>query len=116
MTSRLVGRVPERAGALAVDVDDGGFVDGWVVVGMHAGAGAGDARIGEAVGAEGGVFGWGAGGAGEGFASFDFEEDWGLRGRGKAEVSGVNGFTGVEEGGWVNGPVGEGGFGLRLFG
>ena len=67
--------MPERAGALAVDEDDGGFVDGWVVVGVHAGAGAGDARVGQAVGAEGWVFGWGVGGAGERFAAFDFEID-----------------------------------------
>ena len=39
-----VGRVPERAGGLAVDGDEGGLADGWVVVGVHAGAGAGDAR------------------------------------------------------------------------
>ena len=49
--------MPERAGSLAVDVDDGGFVDGWVVPGAHAGAGAGDAWVGQAVGAEGWVFG-----------------------------------------------------------
>ena len=60
-----VGWMPERAGALAVDEDDGGFVDGWVVVGVHAGAGAGDARVGQAVGAKDGVFGWGVGGAGQ---------------------------------------------------
>ena len=46
-----VGRVPERAGALAVDEDDGGFVDGRVVVGVHAGARPGDERVGQAVGA-----------------------------------------------------------------
>ena len=56
-----VGWVPEGAGSLAVDEDDGGFVDGWIVVGVHAGAGAGDAWVGQAVGAEGGVFGWGVG-------------------------------------------------------
>ena len=67
-----VGRVPERAGALAVEEDDGGFVDGWVVPGSHARAGAGDAWVGQAVGADGWVLGWGVGGAGEGFAAFDF--------------------------------------------
>ena len=35
--------MPEGAYALAVEEDDGGFVDGGVVVGVHAGAGAGDA-------------------------------------------------------------------------
>jgi len=50
--------VPESAGSLAVDEDDGGFADGRVVVGVHAGAGAGDAWVREAVGAEGRVFGW----------------------------------------------------------
>src|ERR1700733_781592 len=34
-----VGWVPECAGALAVEEDDGGFVDGWIVVGVHSGAG-----------------------------------------------------------------------------
>ena len=32
--------------ALAVEKDDGGFVDRWVVPGAHAGAGAGDERVG----------------------------------------------------------------------
>ena len=111
-----VGWVPERAGSLAVDEDDGGFVDGWVVVGVHAGAGAGDAWVGQTVGAEDWVFGWGVGGSGEGLAAFDFEEDWSPWGRGEGEVAGVDGFAGVVEGGWIGGPVGEGGFGLRLFG
>ena len=70
-----VGWVPEGAGGLAVDGDEGGFADGRVVVGVHAGAGAGDAGVGEAVGAEDGVLGWGVGCAGEGFAAVDFEED-----------------------------------------
>ena len=43
--------MPERAGGLAVDGDDGGFVDGWVIVGAHAGASSCDTRIGQAVGA-----------------------------------------------------------------
>src|SRR5579875_1547783 len=39
-----VGWVPERARPLAVDVDDGCRVDGRVVPGVHARAGAGDER------------------------------------------------------------------------
>ncbi len=34
----------------------------------------------------------------------------------EGEVAGVDGFAGVVEGGWVGGPVGEGGFGLCLVG
>ena len=108
--------MPEGAGALAVEEDDGGFVDGWVVVGVHAGAGAGDAWVGQAVGAEDGVFGWGVGCSGEGFAAFDFEKDWGRGRGGEGEVAGVDGFAGVVEGGWVGGPVGEGGFGFCFVG
>ncbi len=106
--------MPEGAGGLAVDGDDGGFVDGWVVVGVHAGAGAGDAWVGQAVGAEGWVFGWGVGCAGEWVAAVDFEDRWGSLGGGEGEVAGVDGFAGVVEGGGVGGPVGEGGFGLGL--
>ena len=36
--------------------------------------------------------------------------------RSEGEVAGVDGFAGVVEGGWVGGPVGEGGFGFGLFG
>src|SRR5258708_15132847 len=35
----LVGWVPGGADALAVNEDDGGFADGWVVPGAHSGAG-----------------------------------------------------------------------------
>ena len=48
-----VGGVPEGSGGLAVDGDQGGFADGWVVIGVHPGAGVGETGVGEAVGAEG---------------------------------------------------------------
>ena len=114
-----VGWVPECADALAVEIDDSGFVDGWVVPGAHAGTGAGAERIGEgcAGGAGGvGVYSEFCAGACEGLAAVDFEEDfrsgWGCEG----EVAGVDGFSRVEAGVWVGGPVCEGGLGLGFAG
>lgn len=101
--------VPEGADALAVDEDDGGFVDGWVVPGAHAGAGAGDQGVGERCsGGAGGVAVDGdlGAGAGEGSAAFYLEVGGGGGGGGQGEVAGVDGFAGVELCGWVGGPVG----------
>ena len=61
-----VGWVPEGAGGFAVDGDEGGFADGWVEVGVHAGAGSRDAGVGEAVGAEDGCSGGELGAPGSG--------------------------------------------------
>ena len=109
-----VGRVPEGAGGFAVDGDESGFADGWVKVGVHAGPGSGDSWVRQAVGAEDGMLGWGVWCSGEGFASVDFEEDRAGFFGGEGEVAGVDGFSGVVEGGGVGYPVGEGGFGGGL--
>ena len=100
---------------MAVDGDDRGFLDGWVVVGVHARARASDAWVGKAVGAEGGVFGWGVGGAGERGSASDLQRSGVCAGR-DGEVARVDGFARVVEGGGVGGPVGEGWFCLDLFG
>src|SRR5277367_5093321 len=85
-------RMPERAGALTVDEDDGGFSDGRVVPGTHSRAGVR------------------RGGRGERRAAFDFEECWSGRQGIEVEVALVDAHSGVEAGGRVDGPVGEGAF------